>query len=197
MPTPSQIFLFRHGQTDWNAQGRFQGHMDIPLNTTGRAQARDLAEKLQDADLEAILTSDLSRAQETADIVAALLAIPVVTDPGLREAFLGEAQGMTYDEIRAQFGEDLTSRWRSDHPTDADVSYPGGETAAAVVLRSFAAMERFLKSGTYSRIGVSTHGGVIRRVMQSLRPPGSPPVLIPNAVVYRIEWDEGRWKILE
>lgn len=197
MAGASQIYLFRHGQTDWNAQGRFQGHTDVPLNDTGRAQARELAEKLHKAALEAILSSDLSRARETADIVAARLAVPVRSDPGLREAFLGEAQGMTYDEIRVRFGEDLTSRWRSDHPTDADVSYPGGEKASEVVRRSFDAIQRFLEPGDYSRVGVSTHGGVIRRVMQSLRPPGSPPVLIPNAVVYRLEFFQGRWKILE
>jgi broad specificity phosphatase PhoE len=193
----SEVWIFRHGQTDWNAQGRFQGHTDVPLNETGRAQARGLAEKLKDSGIEAIVSSDLSRARETAEIVAALLAVPVFSDPDLREAFLGEAQGMTYDEIRARFGEDLTSRWRSDHPTDADVSYPGGETAAQVVARSFRAIERFLDRGEYGRIGISAHGGVIRRVMQSLRPPGSPPVLIPNAVVYRLERSAQGWRILE
>ncbi|MGK5083192.1 histidine phosphatase family protein [Bdellovibrionota bacterium FG-1] len=185
-----ELFIFRHGETDWNAQGRFQGHIDIPLNSRGREQARALVEKLQSKGIEAILSSDLSRAVETAQIVAAELKVPVFIDSALREAYLGAAQGMTYQEILEQFGEDITGRWRSSQPTDADVSYPGGETATQVIERVFGALERFMETQTnLVRIGVSCHGGVIRRVMQRLRPPGSDPVRIPNTVLYQIGFD--------
>ena len=194
------FYIFRHGETDWNAEGRFQGHIDIPLNEQGRAQARKLMDVLKPSGMQAVLSSDLSRALETAQIVAAGLGIPVFSEVGLREAHLGEAQGMTYEEIRIRFGEDVLGRWRSDFPTDADVSYPGGETGAEVMARVFATVERFAldpRNSAYSQIGISCHGGVIRRMMQRIRPPGSPPVKIPNTVLYRLVWDPltGEWQI--
>lgn len=133
-------------------------------------------------------------------IIAAGFGIPVFTDIGLREAFLGQAQGMTYEEILAQFGDDVAGRWRSDRPTDADVSYPGGETANEVMERVFGTMERFAaREPVFKHIGISCHGGVIRRIMQRIRPPGSEPVRIPNAVLYRIGYDlkTGAWTVLE
>ena len=195
------FLIFRHGETDWNAQGRFQGHTDIPLNEKGRAQARGLIDPLRAQGLEVILSSDLSRARETAEIVAQSLNIPVFQDPGLREAFLGHAQGMTFDEIEAQFGGELLGRWRSDLPTDADISYPDGETATQVMERVFAALDRFTQSPGrehYQRIGISCHGGVIRRMMQKIRPPGSAPVPIPNAVLYHLGFEPvaRKWQIL-
>jgi broad specificity phosphatase PhoE len=195
---PHQIFIFRHGETDWNAQERFQGHTDVPLNDRGREQARALAPLLQAMGIETILSSDLSRAAETAKIVAQELGLahPVTYDAGLREAHLGDAQGLTRLEIESRFGEPLAERWRSWKATDADVSYPGGETGTAIRARVFAALERFVRGNPHhSRIGVACHGGVIRRVMQHLLPEGSEPVPIPNVVVYEIHFDSaaGRW----
>jgi probable phosphoglycerate mutase len=196
------FYVFRHGETDWNAEGRFQGHIDIPLNDKGREQARGLVHSLKPYGLQAILSSDLSRALETARIVAeGLGGIPVYTDEGLREAYLGQAQGMTYDEILEQFGEGVTGRWRSDHPTDADISYPGGETGNQVMSRIFEAIERFMKHEErehFDHVGIACHGGVIRRIMQRIRPPGSEPVQIPNAVLYRIGYhpEDDRWQLV-
>ncbi len=184
-----ELYVFRHGETNWNAEGRFQGHMDIPLNERGREQARSLIERLRPYQIQAILSSDLSRALETARIAAEGIQVPVFVDPGLREAYLGGAQGLTHDEIVAQFGIELTGRWRSSEPTDADISYPGGETGTQVVTRVFAAMERFVDREPFDRIGISCHGGVIRRIMSQLRPPGSDPVRIPNVVLYKIHFD--------
>jgi len=189
------FYLFRHGETDWNAEGRFQGHLDIPLNDRGREQARQLAVPLGSKDLQAILSSDLSRSVDTAKILAkeiGLSADRLYQDAGIREAFLGDAQGMTVDEIGSRFGEDLLHRWKSSHVTDADISYPNGETGNEVVTRSLEAMLRFSEEHPeFKRIGVSTHGGVIRRVMhQILRDRGvaNPPhIAIPNGVIYRIE----------
>ena len=191
--TLKHFYVFRHGETDWNAEGRFQGHFDIPLNERGREQARGLVPRLAPYGVQAILSSDLSRAHETARIVAEGLAIPVFTDPGLREAYLGHAQGLTYDEILTQFGEDVTGRWRSDHPTDADVSYPGGESGNRKSWRAYLPRSKpsWSASLSFEHIGISCHGGVIRRIMQRIRPPGSEPVSIPNAVLYRIGYDPG------
>jgi probable phosphoglycerate mutase len=191
-----RVFLFRHGETHWNREGRFQGHLDIPINETGRGQARMLIDPLRKAGLEAILSSDLSRAYETARIVANSLAIPVFVHPGLREAHLGEAQGLVKEEIEAKFGSALLHRWRSDRLTDADVAYPGGESGTAIISRVFESMEAFLKQSPYQRVGIATHGGVIRRIMSKLLPPGSPPVAIPNGVLYEVNYQrsENLWE---
>ena len=192
--------VFRHGETDWNVEGRFQGHIDIPLNDRGREQAKGLIPKLLPFGLDVILSSDLSRAHETATILAQGLGISVLTDPGLREAYLGHAQGLTYDEILEQFGEDVTGQWRSHLPTDADVSYPGGETGNQVMERVFKTLEDFMRrEPSFRKIGISCHGGVIRRIMQRIRPPGGDPVRIPNAVLYQIGYDFGSraWNLIE
>lgn len=192
-----KIFIFRHGETDWNKEFRFQGHLDVPLNDTGRKQAEGLIPQLRDKGLQAILSSDLSRAKDTGEILArGLGGIPVHIDERLREAHLGEAQGKTAKEIEAHFGEDLARRWKSSHPSDADVSYPGGETGAQIMNRALLAIREFLIREKLDVIGVATHGGVIRRVMQAILPPGSPSVPIPNCVLYELHFDTltGTWK---
>ena len=200
-----QIFIFRHGETNWNAEGRFQGHLDVPLNDHGRAQAKGLAETLKDMNLDAILSSDLSRAYESARLVARPLGIPVFVDAGLREAHLGGAQGLTRVEIEKKFGHETLDRWKSVSWSDADVSYPGGESGVAVMERVFNALERFIAEKPFARFGVACHGGVIRRVMQKIlitpRGPGGvgesetqreKGVPIPNGVVYELAWDSAR-----
>ena len=183
------LLVFRHGETDWNAEERFQGHIDIPLNSRGKEQARNLIPLLNTHSVEAILSSDLSRAFETASLIADELKVPVFKDSRLRESHLGDAQGLTRREIEARFGAEVVERWRSPHLSDADVSYPGGETGTAVYSRVSEALIHFMESFHYSRFGVATHGGVIRRLMQNILPPGSPQVPIPNGVLYSLEFD--------
>jgi broad specificity phosphatase PhoE len=191
-----RVYIFRHGETDWNREGRFQGHLDVPINETGRRQATELVSRLDGSGIEAILSSDLSRAYETARIVANQLGIPVFSHEGLREAHLGEAQGLVREEIERRFGTEIAAKWRSNQISDADISYPGGESGAAIMKRVFEAMEAFLHDRTYGSVAISTHGGVIRRVMQRLLPPGSEMVPIPNTVLYLLTYDviERRWR---
>jgi len=102
-----RIVLFRHGETDWNKEERWQGHSDIPLNACGREQAKLLASKLTDIDIECILSSDLMRAQETAKIVSDQIKVPVIAMPSLREVHGGLAEGLTRREIKERFGEEI------------------------------------------------------------------------------------------
>lgn len=195
MKNIKKLYIFRHGETHWNREERFQGHTDIPLNDQGRQQAYELARQLQPLGLQALLSSDLQRARETAEIVSKLLQIPIFTDKNLREANLGRAEGKTRREIEAEFGTELVTAWKNWSPhlarqlasqvvSDADVKYPEGETGREVLSRVNAALESFCANQPFHTIGVATHGGVIRRLMQSLRPPGSEPVPIPNGVCY-------------
>ena len=93
------LLLVRHGETDWNAGRRWQGHTDVPLNARGRAQAAALAEELAADPPSAIYTSDLSRARETAEIVGTQLGVPVILEPRLREIHVGSREGLTAEEV--------------------------------------------------------------------------------------------------
>src|SRR5690242_21947015 len=97
------LLLARHGETDWNRDGRWQGWADPPLNETGREQARELADQLRTTPYEAVYWSDLKSAHETAVIVAEPHGVPVVVDPELREIDIGERSGLTRAEIDERF----------------------------------------------------------------------------------------------
>src|SRR5579862_1895349 len=97
------ILLARHGETDWNVERRWQGHADTPLNDTGRAQARSLGEELADEPIDAVFSSDLRRAHETARLVAEPRGLSVIAIPDLRERNFGSAEGLTTEEIQTRF----------------------------------------------------------------------------------------------
>jgi broad specificity phosphatase PhoE len=179
------LFLFRHGETDWNREGRLQGRTDTLLNTTGLAQARALAEKLLPHRLDAVVSSDLSRAQTTAQIVAETAGVPLFIEPGLREVDVGAAEGLLWADARERFGAGLTERWYSD----GDVAFPGGETGIATRMRGLAGLRRFTARHHYRRIGVSTHGAMVRQLMKHALPPGSPPVQARNTVLFVLRYE--------
>lgn len=178
------LFLFRHGQTDWNRAGRLQGHTDTPLNTTGLAQAEALTKRLRPFRLDAVMSSDLARAWTTAQIVAEGLRVPLIAEPGLREANIGQAEGLYWPEVKSRFGEELTERWF----TDDDAAFPGGETGLETRTRGLSAL-RQLALRPYRRIGVSTHGAMVRQLMKHALPPGSPPAKTRNTVLYILSYE--------
>jgi broad specificity phosphatase PhoE len=139
------LLLVRHGETDWNAVGRLQGQTDRPLSDFGRQQARRLAEELAEEKLEAIYSSDLSRARETAEIVGERLGLPVVLDPDLREKDWGTWEGLTsIERDRVAFAGEST------------------EAHQERILRALRRIsERHPDDG---RVLVVTHGGSMRRV---------------------------------
>ena len=179
------LFLFRHGETDWNREGRLQGHTDTPLNATGLSQAQALVERLRPHRLDAVVSSDLARAWTTAQIVADGLGIPLIREPGLREAHIGEAEGLFWPEVKSRFGEALTERWF----TDDDAAFPGGETGLETRSRGLAALRRFVAEQPYRRIGVSTHGAMVRQLMKHALPLGSPPARTRNTVLYMLRYE--------
>jgi len=141
------ILLARHGETDWNREGRWQGWADPPLNDTGRDQARALADQLRATPFDAVYSSDLQRAHETAVIVAAPHEVPVVADRGLREIDVGSWSGLTRPEIEERF---------------PDGGRPDGETRDQHAARVLAAVERIARANAGRRILVVTHGGTMR-----------------------------------
>jgi probable phosphoglycerate mutase len=158
--------LLRHGQTAWNVEQRFQGHTDVPLDETGVAQAARAAQLLVCVGPQAIVSSDLSRAADTAAALGAVTGLPVRTDERLRETYGGSWQGRTVTEIRATDRE-AYDLWRSD--SAVEVPAGGGETrselAARVVPALMDAVASVPPGGTVVAV---THGGTVRAAIGSL-----------------------------
>lgn len=149
----SRLLLVRHGQSTWNAQGRWQGQADPPLSEAGVAQA-SAAAKLLDHGIDVIWSSDLQRAHHTARILAAPRALTVVPDPRVRERDAGPWTGLTRDEIEAQFPGYLTARRRP----------PGFEADDALARRALDALREFAAALDGGTGLVVTHGGLILAV---------------------------------
>ena len=157
----TELWLVRHGQTDWNVSGRFQGQTDIPLNLTGLAQARALASLLaaqsngqRNLVFSAIYSSDLSRAYQTAQFLAEALGLPVQKHPGLREVGLGEWEGQTRDFVHARYPEVVLAR--KTHVLD--VPPPGGETNRQAARRAAAVADEIAQAYPAGRVVVVSHG---------------------------------------
>jgi broad specificity phosphatase PhoE len=154
----SVLLLARHGETDWTREKRWQGHADPPLNERGREQARALAEKLADVQLDAIYSSDLLRASQTATIVADGRAIDVRLDPELRENDFGDWTGLTRDEVERRFpGGSLLRR-------SGRKGWGGGESYEEMADRIIRAVDRIAATHPGERVLVVTHNGPIRAV---------------------------------
>ncbi|CAB4331356.1 unannotated protein [freshwater metagenome] len=165
MPKNNRILLWRHGQTDWNINNRFQGHSDIPLNDVGIYQAQRAAQLLAGMKPTGIISSDLQRAKATAQALADLVRLPVAIDPNLRETNGGHWEGRTGEENRAEDFQNFV-RW-----IDGDDSPAGtiGERRTEVAARAVAAIERALSQGGDGQLlVVTTHGGTSRCVLGHL-----------------------------
>ncbi|MCS7288073.1 MAG: histidine phosphatase family protein [Roseiflexus sp.] len=157
------FYIIRHGQTDWNLQGRWQGKADIPLNDTGRNQAQRLARHLhrRGVRFDAIYSSDLLRAWETATLIANKLDITPVPLPALREIDVGAWSGLTRNEVMAQF-HDLWERLHSGE----DVPRGGnGETFGQLYDRVVGAVEQLVRERPGQTIALVTHGGPARALL--------------------------------
>ncbi len=119
-----RVFLVRHGQTEWNDQKRVQGHTDVHLDSRGKEQASLLGEALSKEGIERILTSDLMRAKDTAEIVGLRIGLPIELSSKLRERSFGEWEGFTYEVFTGRFGELTSSSDQDPH----SVAPPGGES---------------------------------------------------------------------
>jgi broad specificity phosphatase PhoE len=156
------LLLVRHGETDWNAEGRLQGHTDRPLNDYGRTQAKALADRLAGEGADAIYTSDLVRAKATAEIIGERLGLTVVVDPDLREKDWGTWEGLTGDErVHVEFEGESTEDHRD---------------------RVMGAVRRIVARHPAQRVVVVTHGGSLRRIQTAVNGVAEP--VIENCAVW-------------
>ena len=183
--TMSDLILIRHGETDWNRAMRFQGQTDVPLNAVGLAQADRLAGRVAAETVDAVVSSDLQRAMQTAFPAAGQLGLAVATDPGLREQCFGIAEGLTSAEIREQ-RPDAWARWTS---FQADQSFDQGESTRQFHARSVAALRTLAAAHVGKTLLIVTHGGVLDMVFRTARAlslDGPRLAEIPNAGFNRI-----------
>jgi broad specificity phosphatase PhoE len=151
------LHLVRHGETDWNRDGRVQGWSDTPLNDRGRQQARELAETLAERPIGAVYSSDLRRALDTAAPLAERLGIEVRVTPALRERSFGVNEGRLSSEVAEELGTKTGSTWHT-----ADDRHPDGETAREVYERVAAFLDELLEEPPADEIALVTSGGPIR-----------------------------------
>ena len=190
----TRLCIVRHGETAWNAEGRVQGQLDIPLSEVGQAQALALAAALAGERFEAIYSSDLARVRQTAQPLATRLNLAVVADPRLRERHYGVFQNMTYAECKNRLPADY-ARFKAK---DLDYDFGTGESLRAFNERSIACIAQLASRHPGGQILVFTHGGVLEMVHRHASQYGlsSPRGFeIPNAAVNRVEVSSTAWKI--
>lgn len=169
------LFLIRHGETDWNAEGKLQGHSDRPLNEFGRRQASELAKRLAGDGVAAIYSSDLVRAKETAEIIGAQLGLDVTVDPDLREKNWGSWEGLTSAErLTVEFAGETTEDHRE---------------------RTLQAIARIVERHPGERVVVVTHGGSVRRIQAAVSGVALP--VIENCSVWAVAHEDGVFRAIE
>ncbi len=187
MIEPTRIIAIRHGETTWNVDTRIQGHLDIPLNATGRKQAARMALALKDDPIAAVYASDLTRAWETAQYLGRARGLDVTAEEGLRERGFGDFEGKTFAEIEALL-PDQSLRWRKRDPEFAPA---GGESLLALSRRVVEAAERLASAHPGQLIALVGHGGVmdvLYRAATRLDIQAPRTWALGNAAINRLLW---------
>jgi probable phosphoglycerate mutase len=190
----TRLCLIRHGETAWNAEGRVQGQLDIPLSPTGFAQAKAVAAALAGESFDAIYSSDLVRVQQTAKPTADLLEKSVALDERLRERHYGVFQSITYTEAKERFPEDY-ARFRAK---DLDFDFETGESLRGFNERSLAVINELVEKHSDRNLLIFTHGGVLEIVYRHATGRGltTPRDFeIPNAALNRLAYDGEKWRV--
>lgn len=191
----TDVILIRHGETDWNVQGRFQGQIDVPLNTFGERQAARMAERLRHERVDALYCSDLLRTRQTAAPAERVLQLMAAPDAALREQHFGVLEGLSFDEVRARHPDELAG-WMLHDP---DYTLPEGESVRRFHARVVAALQALAARHAGQRLAVVTHGGVLDmlyRTVHGLPLEGERRCEIPNAGINRLRVQGDRLEIV-
>jgi probable phosphoglycerate mutase len=190
----THLLVIRHGETEWNSQGRFQGHLDSVLSRKGLAQADALGEYLARERLDLLLSSDLGRALQTAHAIAVRTGHEIVVEPRLRERRMGIFQGLTPAEVQARYPDEY-SRFRSGDP---DYVIPEGESMRQLFERSVACFTDLATRHAGLTLATVTHGGVLAMLYRHAR---AMPLQAPrdfslhNTGVNRFRHRMGAWEL--
>jgi probable phosphoglycerate mutase len=191
----TRILLVRHGETDWNAMGRIQGHSDTPLNAAGREQAQRTARRLSREPVRALYSSDLARALETATVIGHALGLTVVTSPCLRERQYGAWEGLTAAEIQTHYPQQF-AEWRA---RTTDFAPPQGETRSQLLTRARAELQGIAYRHVGEVVVVVTHGGfcyvLINHILGSVDGDRR-EFTFGNASIHTLEVTGDRWSVI-
>lgn len=191
----THLLAIRHGETEWNSEGRFQGHLDSVLNLEGLAQANALAARLAGERFDLLLSSDLGRALQTARAIAMSTGHEILVEPGLRERNMGIFQGLTAAEVQSRYPDEY-ARFRSNDP---DYVIPGGESMRQLLMRSLACIAELARCHAGMTLAAVTHGGVLAMLYRHAK---AMPLTAPrnfhlhNTGVNRFRHRRGAWELL-
>ncbi|MCQ2913779.1 MAG: histidine phosphatase family protein [Alphaproteobacteria bacterium] len=190
-----KIYLFRHGKTQMNLKGRWQGSgNDEPLAEEGKVQSEELANRISKLGLKIIYTSPLKRAKETANIVAKACNIPLVENKNLIEGCFGDAEGLTLAQVYEKF-PDITPHWQSLEEDGMDVCFPpNGETKRQMQTRMIATIKEILANDTNDVIGICIHSALIRCTLLYF---GEKLLSIPHDKIFMLEAEDSNLRFVE
>lgn len=172
------LWIVRHGETDWNLEGRIQGWTDVPLNAQGMRQAFQLAHHIEGIPFRTVYSSDLQRAAKTASILGAHLCAPQLVHPALRERRFGLGEGLFREEMNLRFPGGV----------------PDAETEQEVLTRIQSFLQDVTSAFPCGRVLCVTHGATIRLLLRYVQVTEVPP--LRNTGVSRIRWDGKRWRLI-
>jgi len=158
---PLRLFLIRHGETDWNREGKVQGFCDVELNGLGLRQAEAIASSLRGEDVRAVYSSTLKRALETARLIAKVHGLSVTTDDRLKELNQGVLEGLTSERMWAEY-ESLLKRWREEPAT---LRMPGGESMQELQDRCWDFVQALVQKHLDETVVIVAHGFAIRAIL--------------------------------
>jgi uncharacterized phosphatase len=186
----ANLYLIRHGQTDWNEQNRLQGSVERPLNEQGREQAREIGKKLSQLTIDAIYSSPMERAKETAKIIAEHHECEVGFYPGLREASYGLIEGLTHQEYHEQYKEPLAHRNSLPQEERKLIRLvEGAESLEDVATRAIPCLIEITQRHLGQNVIVVTHGGVIRVLLTYLAGHDDRNIFVSNTGLVQIRGD--------
>jgi len=191
--TIERVLLVRHGLTDWNLSGRWQGYEPVALNDEGWAQARMLADSLRGRPIRTIVSSDLPRAFQTASAIGEVVGVQPGADERWREFHLGIFQGLTRDEMIAKY----PNEWEAFNADYWDYVIPGGESRRMMQERVFSAWEDAVATGIGPELVIVSHGGSLKMLLLKLFPdvPDLDAAHLGNTSVTTIERIEAGWRL--
>ena len=184
------FYLFRHGQTDWNKERRFQGHSNIPLNDLGRRQAATLVNVFKNLDIKRVISSDLDRARSTAQVLIDHYGYDLHIDQRLRETNMGEIEGKNGDDVARLVGPDAIKVWKSHDPKTFDFRFPKGESKNDVRKRAFESLIEYAEKYPDENLAISAHGGVLRLLLTLTKNTPDSFIYIKNCGVYELHFNE-------
>nr|WP_039813255.1 histidine phosphatase family protein [Jeotgalibacillus malaysiensis] len=176
------ISIIRHGETDWNTEGRLQGATDIPINKTGILQAQECGHFLNDGEWDVLITSPLQRAKRTAEIINEELHLPLVVMNEFSERYFGDAEGMTREERMIAF---------------PDKDYPNQETTEVMQQRILNGLQQINRNYPDKKVLLVAHGAIIGAILSMLSGGeiGSRKTRLINGGITTIDFAEGQWRI--